>query len=110
MAAKSLKLGNFHVGHQDTLTITFLESGTFCSPDADDFNPPLPNGVFFKKRDTWPANGEATPTDKNATKQTRYTFHESPNPVACEQGTGVGDSGATTVPGGPATFNVIHIP
>jgi hypothetical protein len=110
MAAKSLKLGNFHVGHQDTFTITFLESGTFCSPDVGDFSPPLPNGVFFKKGDRWPAKGEATPTDKNANKQTRYTFHESPNQVPCEQDTGVGDSGAPTVSGGLATFNVIHIP
>jgi hypothetical protein len=113
MAAKSLKLSNFHVGPQDTLTITFLQSGTFCSPDVGDFNPPLPDGVFFQKGQTWPDSGGATPTVQNA--KTRYTFHESDNPPIqspCEQGAGAGPTGASpTVSGDTVSgFNVIHIP
>jgi hypothetical protein len=106
MAAKSLNLGlhDFHVGHHDTLTITFQESGTFCSPDADHFTPPLPHGVFFKKGERWPATGEATPTGKNANTKTRYTFHQSSGRVPCRQRTGVDDSG------GPSTDHVIHVP
>jgi hypothetical protein len=109
MAAKSLNVGDFHVGHQDTLTLTFLESGTFCSPDKDNFTPPLPDGQFFYKGNTWPTSGVATPTDKKAKKQTKYTFHQSNNPPIqspCQQGTGVGVGGS----GGLAGDNVIHIP
>jgi hypothetical protein len=108
MPTKSLNLGvELHVDpdKQDTLRIHFHNRGTFCSPDKDHFDPPLPDGEFFKQGDRWPTNGEATPTAKNVT--TRYSFHESedpPTPSPCEQGTGGGDSG------GPSTFNVIHIP
>jgi hypothetical protein len=108
----TLNLGlEFHVGSPGTLRIHFHRSGTFCSPDAGNFTPPLPHGVFFQQGQRWPETGEATPTVQNAV--TRYTFHQSQNPVPCEQlmgvdsgGVPVSDSGGVPV----STDHVIHIP
>jgi hypothetical protein len=104
MATLNLGLDEFHLGHHDTLTIIFNHSGTFCSPDAGNFTPPLPHGEFFRQGQRWPASGEATPTDKNAKTKTRYRFHQSSSPVPCHQRTGVDDSG------GPSGDHVIHVP
>jgi hypothetical protein len=86
---------------QDTLKIIFHQSGTFYSPDAGNFTPPLPHGVFFQQGETWPDSGGAKP---NCQAQTRYMFQASSSPVPSTQAAG----GGTT--GGPFGYNVIHIP
>jgi hypothetical protein len=88
-----------NVRSDDTLKIIFHQSGTFYSQDADNFDPPLPNGKSFQQGEMWPPDSDgAKPKVK-----TKYNFQAGPVPT--QQGTGVLASG-----GGPVTFNVIHIP
>jgi hypothetical protein len=84
-----------HVGSNDTLKIVFHEAGTFYSQDAGDFTPPLPDGVFFQKGQTWPASVEATPN-----VATRYKFQASSSPSK--------QLASADVP--IATDHVIHVP
>ncbi len=92
----SLADADVHVGLNDTLTIKFHHSGTFCSPDPDQFNPPLPNHVFFKKGQEWPESGGAAPKGDGSV---RYHFRKSSSLVECMQAD-------ASVSG----FHVIHIP
>jgi hypothetical protein len=110
MATISLNLGRTQddpketpVPPQETLRIIFHHSGTFCASNPEIFDPPLPNGVFFQKGQTWPDGGEANP---NGVGSTTYQFHKSSSPVRCEQAATVTDTASSTVSG----FNVIHIP
>ncbi|HVJ08424.1 MAG TPA: hypothetical protein VM554_08555 [Acidisarcina sp.] len=55
----------------DYLQFTFTEAGVFCSVDADDFTPSLPDGQTFAAGDTWPdpityPNGAQPTADKDS--------------------------------------------
>jgi hypothetical protein len=107
MAKKPMTVGRFlwpdpnpHVGLNDTFTITFHHSGTFCSPDAGNFTPSLPDDQFFEENATWPDSGVATPSP-NYKPKTRYHFHRSSTKEKCKQ---------PPKGGSLSGYHVIHIP
>jgi hypothetical protein len=115
MAKKPMKVGHVNgdsdlsMSPTDTLTITFLKAGTFCSPDAAAFDPPLPHQQHFEKDVSWPPPTPQHPdgATPNGKGDARYSFHKGSHQEECEQPTSntVASGGAAGVAG----FHVIHV-
>jgi hypothetical protein len=116
MAKTSMEVGHpddnddpdLDMSDTDTLTITFLKAGTFCSADADAFEPRLPDQQHFERGVMWPPRSQhpegAKPKDKGDAK---YSFHKGSQKKNCEQPASntVASGGAAGVAG----FHVIHV-